>query len=86
MIDIELTFWVDPGHAWLEIPRATCEALGVTLTPYSYVSPDRSTYYAEEDLDASAVIKALETAGFLVTFREEYREKIFVRNLPRIGG
>lgn len=46
------TWHADPGHAWLEVPRAEVEALGIMdrVSDYSYFSGD--TLYLEEDCDA----------------------------------
>jgi hypothetical protein len=69
-------FWADPGHGWMVIPPALAKRLGITeddLSPYSHVSRDDGTIYAEEDLDAAIVIGAVYLAGQRIDAAANYR-------------
>jgi len=81
---LTLTFHDDPGHAWLEIPKKLCDGLGVVLTPYSYISNDGQTYYAEEDVDAGAILNALKEMGIYLEVKEKYSDPCFIRNLRHV--
>lgn len=76
-------FISDPGHAWLEVPRAELDALGIThkISEYSYQKGELA--YLEEDCDF-AVFHAAKTArAEPVQYNEIYQENTFIRNLPR---
>lgn len=69
-------FWADPGHGWMLVPPALATRLGISeddLSPYSYVSTDDGTIYAEEDLDAAIVIGAIFLAGQRINSASNYR-------------
>ena len=51
-------FFEDPGHGWLEVPRAEVLASGADITPYSYYDPVTDMAYLEEDCDAPRFLKA----------------------------
>lgn len=55
----------DPGHAWLEVPKADVVELGVMgrISGYSYIKGD--TLFLEEDCDASV---------FLFAWKEKHGE------------
>lgn len=76
-------FITDPGHGWLEVPRAELDALGIThkISNYSYQKGDMT--YLEEDCDFAVFHAAKTAAGEPVEYREQYQENTFVRNLPR---
>lgn len=78
-----LTFYTDPGHGWLEVPRADLEALGIAadITPYSFAKYGRA--YLEEDLDATRYLEAARAAGWRVTMREQYADPCPIRDFPR---
>jgi hypothetical protein len=57
----DFRFFIDPGHAWLEVPRAKVVASGAEISRYSYYDPKTDMAYLEEDCDALAFLKA---AGF----------------------
>jgi len=62
-----LTFYSDPGHAWLRVPRALVQESGAEISGYSY---QRGRWvYLEEDSDVGAFVKAI---GGLDAFRERY--------------
>lgn len=53
----------DPGHGWIEVPKAELIALGIAdqITHYSY---ERAPFaYLEEDCDAGLWLKARAEAG-----------------------
>ena len=79
----KLTFYTDPGHGWLEVPRADLATLGIAakITPYSYAKHGRA--YLEEDLDASRYLEAARAAGWRVTMREQYADPCPIRDFPR---
>jgi hypothetical protein len=57
------TFYADPGHGWLAVPRALLHELGIAddITPYSYQRLDH--VYLEEDCDFSTFVRAMRAAG-----------------------
>lgn len=54
---MKLRFISDPGHGWLEVPRADVERSGAAISAYSY-QHDRMVYL-EEDCDARAYLEAI---------------------------
>ena len=78
------TFYSDPGHAWLEVPRQDVRTLGVEVSHYSYMRGPLA--YLEEDCDASAFLTAAKSAGWTVTIREQYVDpqpgEWNIRNFP----
>lgn len=85
------TFFHDPGHGWLAVPRSELQALGIegSISRYSYQSRDGATCYLEEDCDYArfAIAKGWDkqrpAAGTVI---EQYIEgpmgEGFVRGLP----
>jgi hypothetical protein len=67
---VTLTFYSDPGHAWLKVPREKLHALGIAgqISCCSYAR--NKHVYLEEDLDAGIFLKAAEAAGLKVIIRE----------------
>lgn len=51
-------FFVDPGHAWLEVSRAEVVASGAEISRCSYYDPATDMAYLEEDCDAPAFLTA----------------------------
>ena len=51
----------DPGHGWYEAPLSELVRLRIhtIISSCSYISPDGSTVYLEEDCDASTYFSAL---------------------------
>ncbi len=78
-------FIEDPGHGWLEVPRAEIEALGIAdkISTCSYESTN-GMVYLEEDCDMGVFCRAKgwtpETAHHNWTVKHE--ENTFVRALP----
>lgn len=64
------TFFSDPGHAWLRVPRKDIDALGIAdkISSYSYQKKDYA--YLEEDKDAGTFLKAVKSAGWKYTIKE----------------
>lgn len=56
----KFTFYQDPGHGWVKVPKQLLRILGISenITPYSY---ERNGYvYLEEDCDLSRFMGAFE--------------------------
>lgn len=69
------TFFSDPGHAWLKVPRSEIHDLGIRST-ISHCSYQRGNFvYLEEDCDASKFIDAKMAAGFEVKFKEKIADR-----------
>ena len=75
-----LTFHTDPGHAWLEVPKAELVGLGIDkdISPFSYMKGP--TAYLEEDCDAGLFIDKLMEAGTSFKFYEIHKENTPIRN------
>ena len=57
------TFYADPGHAWLKVPRIELHKLGIA-DKISHCSYQKGLFvYLEEDCDAPKFIKAKEATG-----------------------
>lgn len=48
------TFYCDPGHAWLRVPKTEIEPIKDKISPYSYMNG--RYVYLEEDRDASVFL------------------------------
>lgn len=61
----QFTMHIDPGHAWLEIPRSLYNNLqhttGLQVSQFSRMS--ERAVYAEEDCDMPLVLEALDKAN-----------------------
>ncbi len=85
---VKLTFHIDPGHGWLEVPTALLSTLGLSaanFTKYSYRSVDSSKLYLEEDCDLTRFMVAYAARnGNVPAFTEKHcNGESFVRRLPR---
>ena len=81
---LNLTFYADPGHAWVKVPHHMIRDLGIgsKISRFSYM--DRDHAYLEEDCDAALLIEKLRDQGVEVTFSEVYQEVSTIRDrLPR---
>ena len=90
------TFHIDAGHCWLEVTSTDLNKLGLEesdFSPYSYKEPawrpfdlarlNNTTYYLEEDCDASTFIKCVGDKAE-IEFKERECDSTFnVRALPR---
>ena len=76
-------FICDPGHGWIEVPRAEVNQLGIAaeISPYSYQKG--AFCYLEEDSDAGKFIDAANAAGWHITFNEVYQENTPIRRYQR---
>ena len=78
----------DAGHAWLQVPIATCRGLAVSA--YSYADRSRGFAYLEEDCDAGAWVR--HHGMTFAEFREArvpsqtWAGECFVRSLSRFRG
>lgn len=79
------TWHNDPGHAWLEVPKADVRKAGVLgqISEYSYQRGD--TLFLEEDCDAFVFLNALGAQGIKPVLKEQmHGDECFIRRLPRI--
>jgi hypothetical protein len=87
---LELTFYQDPGHGWLQVSHDLINRLGIgnKITTYSYM--DSHSAYLEEDCDLSLFMKEAEKAGFEISFYDRITNYDSpIRNYQRytyIGG
>ncbi len=80
---MKLRYIQDPGHGWLEVPRAMLDTLKIQdqITDYSYTHG--SMAYLEEDLDMPAFVKAAESVGLDIELVEVYQEHTRIRDYSR---
>ena len=76
-------FFSDPGHGWLEVPRAEVVASGAQISRYSYYDPHTDMAYLEEDCDQPAFLKA---AGFMGPVPIDRMDSDMPRQLPAYGA
>ena len=76
----KLTFYVDPGHGWLEVDRSDLDALGISdkVSRYSYSKGEKA--YLEEDCDAGLFIETAKSNGWTINIQEMYQENTPIRN------
>ena len=78
-------FYTDPGHGWLEVPRALLHELNIAekISAYSYQRGD--SVYLEEDCDYFLFYQAMKNAGreYQTADINEPRKDSFIRDLPR---
>jgi hypothetical protein len=77
------TFYADPGHGWLEVPRELLDGLGIAdkITRYSYQRMGK--VFLEEDCDFATFALAMNNAGRKFTTLETHTNgDSFVRSLP----
>jgi hypothetical protein len=57
------TYYTDPGHGWVEVPRALLHELSIAdkITGYSYQRGE--DVFLEEDCDLSTFARAMAKAG-----------------------
>ena len=60
---MKFTYYTDPGHGWVKVPRSLLAKLGINhkISTYSYERGDN--VYLEEDCDLSHLYQALESRG-----------------------
>lgn len=71
---IKLTFFANPGHAWLRVPHSLIEKVGVTNQISSYSYKTKLYGYLEEDCDAPRFLDAAEKAGLTLSIVDKYSE------------
>jgi hypothetical protein len=80
---LALTYHTDAGHGWLGVPLRVFNALGLTLSRYSYRGP--AEIFAEEDCDMPKVLAALQARGVEVQVTDRiHNGDCFIRALPRL--
>mgnify|MGYP003143014551 CR=1 FL=1 len=75
------TFYTDPGHGWLQVPRRMLTELGIDgdVTSFSYEGGDY--VYLEEDCDAGTFVRAYQDKhGKRPEFVEIHKEVTPIRN------
>ena len=60
---MKFTYYTDPGHGWVKVPRKFINDLGIArkISPYSYSRGDQ--VYLEEDCDYGHLARALNERG-----------------------
>lgn len=71
---LELNYFQDPGHGWVEVSRSLAEELGIKdkITSYSY--QNANYYFLEEDCDAPLLLKELKNRNIEYQINERYSE------------
>lgn len=89
MKNLNLNFYYDAGHGWLEVPTQIVKEMGILkkISRYSYLNsysaPDRKCYL-EEDCDAPLFLDACKIKDVNVTINEiDNGTHSFVRNLSK---
>ena len=69
-MEIDLTFYTDPGHGWLEVPNDLLKMVlpNLDISHYSYMKGHE--VYLEEDADATKFLKAAKEQGYEVKIHE----------------
>lgn len=76
----KFTYYTDPGHGWIKVPRHILIELGIQdrISRYSYQL--NYDVYLEEDCDAPLLINALKEKNIDYQIQEVYEEKTSIRN------
>jgi len=84
---MNLTLHTDNAHGWLFVPNSAMHDLGLSADQFSSSSYyDDNGVYAEEDFDATIVIRAIESQGQRLVFRSLPHEgSHWIRELTRCG-
>lgn len=78
---LELCFFEDAGHGWLQVPKNILENLNIAnnITPYSYMH--RDYVYLEQDLDMTTFMNAIKQSDhYTVGLTRRYHDRSPVRN------
>lgn len=80
------TFWVDPGHSWLEVSIEDLKTVGLKQTDFSeYSYRLGGRFFLEEDDDAPKFLKAAKLFGIKASYVEEIDDhSSWVRDLPSL--
>lgn len=62
----KLKYHHDPGHGWIETPKAFLRALGILHKVSTYSYQNEEYVFLEEDCDAALLINTLEQRGLPV--------------------
>ena len=86
VMQTELVWISDPGHAWLRVPLSDYVASGIKASRFSYV--DAAHVYLEEDCDAELYLTAARIPNSPLpfpteTFREIYFADVDAKGNPR---
>lgn len=84
MQHFKYVFHSDPGHGWLEVPRAELKSLGIHKTISTCSYQRGSMVYLEEDCDASKFIQAYRAKyGKNPVWVEKHQDPTPIRNYER---
>jgi len=88
MKQIQLNFFSDPGHGWLEVSKTLLEELDIKqkISHFSYMGRYNDMVYLEEDCDAGIFMDAAKAAGIEVSFNEIYQENTPIRHYNAYCG
>jgi hypothetical protein len=77
---LELNFFSDPAHGWLEVPINLVKELnlGQKITKFSYIKGDFA--YLEEDQDAPAFMREANQKGIFFTLTDIFQENSPIRS------
>jgi hypothetical protein len=79
----EFYFYTDPGHGWLDVPRALLHELGIAERVSSYSYQRGESVFLEEDCDYSLFRRAMMQAGREFTTADIHTDgQSFIRSLP----
>lgn len=76
----------DPGHAWIAVPLAELEQLGILdqISTCSYQMG--ATVYLEEDCDGSLWFNAMNAQGNPPAFVQHFQDPCPIRSYPHFVG
>lgn len=77
------TYYQDPGHGWLAVPRDLLHELGIAedISRYSYQRAE--TVFLEEDCDMTRFVRAMGAAGHEFKAIDAHTNSdSFIRSLP----
>jgi hypothetical protein len=80
MKTLDLNFYSDPSHGWLEVKRADLIKLGIEddISGFSYQKGAK--VYLEEDCDMSRFVDAATAAGWAIKYAEFHNDdELFIR-------
>ena len=79
---LTLTWYFDPGHAWLQVPRETLREFGLKASDFSEFSyADWHHLYLEEDCDAGKFLRAVGDKAEIEFKKYECNSQFTVREL-----
>lgn len=82
---LSFTFHSDPGHGWLEVPRALLAHLGILKNISRYSYENGSNVYLEEDCDAPRFVEAfIKKNGYTPNMPDKYNADSPIRNYANL--